>query len=172
MMQDNHQSLGEENQMLREENRVLQEENARLRALVAELLSKESKQQTSRKFRLPEEWQERAIQLHPFSVNLLQKPQETIRQTLETYFAPLAEMKHKGVGGQELMVAMNEDFIDEKENNSGQRVITAYSPASFNFQLATGENSLVTHILQETIGIVEVIIGDDSSDMESIEITL
>lgn len=125
--------------------------------------SKGHTRETSHIFSLPEGWRERMVQLYPFSVNLPQKQGETTRQTLRAYFAPLADMEDKGVGGKELMVSMNEDLLKQRDSVSGEGVITAYSPASFNFQLTTGEESLVTHILRENVTIVEVTLGDSSN---------
>ncbi len=132
------------------------------------LREEELSQKTSHIFSLPKGWQERIVWLYPSSINLLQKQGETKRQTLSTYFAPLADMKDVGVGGKELMVSMNEDLLDGRDNVSNEdAIVTAYGPASFDFQLATGEDSLVTHVLRGDISIIQVILGYDSSNIES-----
>jgi len=54
------------------------------------------------------------------------------------------------------MVAMNEDL---SENHSlGKDYIAVYSPASFDFQLATGDDCLITHMINGFVT-VEVILG-------------
>ena len=57
------------------------------------------------------------------------------------------------------MVAMNEDLLEQGNRSRVEHFVPAYHPASFDFQLATGENSLVSHVLQGTITIVEVVLG-------------
>jgi hypothetical protein len=116
-------------------------------------------QETPLMFTLSEGRQTQPTLLHPSFIQLPQKRGETARQTLRAYFQSLAEMEDAGVGGRELMVAMNEDLLEQGNRSRVERFVPAYHPASFDFQLATGENSLVSHILQGTITIVEVVLG-------------
>lgn len=57
------------------------------------------------------------------------------------------------------MVAMNEDLRELRDIS--EEYIIAYNPASFNFQLATGEGTLVTRVIQGDITISEVLLGCD-----------
>jgi len=133
-------------------------------------VSNEITQETPYIFTLPEGWQEPSLPLHPSLAKLPQKPGETVRQTLRAYFAPLAtNVENVNVGGRELMVAMNEDLLAWKNSPLEEQVVTAYNPASFDFQLATGEESLVTHVLQGDITIVEVVLGYSSGNQQQRE---
>jgi len=110
-------------------------------------------------FRLPEEWHNKAIPLRPGHIRLPLRSNKTAHETLEDYFANLSAMEKLGIGGRELMVATNEDLREPRDIPEGY--IIAYNPASFNFQLATGEGNLVTQVIQGEITISEVLLGCD-----------
>jgi len=111
-------------------------------------------------FALPEGWHDKAFPLQPSHIRLPMRPNKTARETLRDYFGSLSEMEDLCIGGRELMVAMNEDLL-ELRDISPQHII-AYNPASFNFQLATGEGNLVTQVIHGEITISEVLLGCDS----------
>jgi hypothetical protein len=110
-------------------------------------------------FQLPEGWHDKATLLRPGHVKLPMRPNKTPRETLRDYFANLSEMEDLGIGGRELMIAMNEDLREPRD--IPEEYIIAYNPASFNFQLATGEGNLVTRVIQGEITISEVLLGCD-----------
>lgn len=117
-------------------------------------------------FALPEGWQDKAFPLQPGYTKLPVKPNKTVRETLRDYFGSLSGMEDLCIGGRELMVAMNEDLL-EPSDISPQYII-AYNPASFNFQLATGEGNLVTLVIHGEIAISEVLLGCDSDYGKSV----
>lgn len=129
----------------------------------------EIREETIPEFTFPGRWQEMPLPLRPSTVKVPRKPGETIRQTLRAYFAPLAHTEELGIGGRELMIAMNEDLLEQGNATTEESYVTIYNPANFNFQLATGENSLSTHVLQGDIRVVEVILGCDSNYGEKLQ---
>lgn len=118
-------------------------------------------------FTLPEGWQDTPLLLYPAAVQIPRKSGETVSRTLQSYFASLPQMNDIGLGGCELMVAMNEDH-GERENIATNHV-TAYNPASFSFQLATGEDTLVTLVLQGKIRLGEIVLGASSSNQDALQ---
>lgn len=112
-------------------------------------------------FLLPEGWHDKAIPLRPSHIKLPVGPNKTARETLRDYFVNLPEMEDLCIGGRELMVAMNEDLRERRD--IPEDYIIAYNPASFNFQLATGEGNLVTQAVRGEIIISEVLLGCDSN---------
>lgn len=108
-------------------------------------------------FQLPEGWRGSAVPLRPGYAKLPVKPGETPHQALRNYFANLSEMEDLGIGGCELMVAMNEDLQEQRD--IAEDYVIAYNPASFNFQLATGEANLVTQVIRGEVIISEVLLG-------------
>src|SRR5260370_24193438 len=137
-------------------------------SLILDLLkNSEHSEETASIFTLPEGWQETPWLLYPAAVQIPRKSGETVSQTLQSYFASLLPMDDIGMGGRELMVAMNEDH-GERENITTNHV-TAYNPASFSFQLATGEDTMVTLVLQGKIRLGEVVLGASSSSEEELQ---
>jgi hypothetical protein len=125
--------------------------------LILQLLKDYEYEPEAAAFKLPEGWHNEAIQLQPGHIRLPMRSNKTARETLEGYFASLSEMEKLGMGGRELMVAMNEDLREPRD--IPEEYIIAYNPASFNFQLATGEGNLVTRVIQGEITISEVLLG-------------
>lgn len=124
--------------------------------LILRLLQDSKSEVAITPFQLPDGWRRCAVSLRPGSTRLPLKPGGTPRQTLRNYFANLSEMEDLGIGGCELMVAMNEDCLEEGDMMKDYTI--AYNPASFNFQLATGEGNFVTQIIRGEILIGEVLL--------------
>ncbi len=110
-------------------------------------------------FLLPDRWVDQPILLQPGYARLPVSPDKTPRAALRDYFSNLSRFEDLGIGGRELMVAMNEDLYEGRGILEGY--ITVYNPASFNFQLATGEGKLVTQAIHGEITISEVLLGCD-----------
>lgn len=134
--------------------------------LILQLLHEEDRRQEAVAYELPAGWKDSAVPLRPGRVKLpLQgKP---VSEILREYFAPIAKLEEIGIGGRELMVAMNEDV---KENAAtDEDYVPAYSPASFGFHLATGEGRLVTQVIKGEISILAVLLGWEGSTGEGEE---
>ncbi len=110
-------------------------------------------------FLLPDRWVNQPILLRPGYARLPVSPDKTPRAALSDYFSNLSKFEDLGIGGRELMVAMNEDLYEGRRILEGYTIV--YNPASFNFQLATGEGKLVTQAIHGEITISEVLLGCD-----------
>lgn len=131
------------------------------------LAASETLKENAEVFALPKGWEKTSQLLHPVSVTIPCKSGEMASQILRTFFASLAYREEMGIGGCELMIAMNEDLLDGGSTLIESGLISVYSPACFDFQLATGENNLITHVLEGSISIKDVVIGCDSSYIEN-----
>lgn len=113
-------------------------------------------------FALPQKWFSIPQLLSPQAVEVHRLPDRTLSQMLKAYFAELTQTESLNIGGCELMIAMNEDAANKESSTVRGNFVTVYSPASFNFQFATGEGNLVTRVLEERITIEEITLGCNS----------
>ncbi len=134
---------------------------------ILELLAVSELTDKAEVFTLPEGWGKTPRLLHPITVKIPFQSNEMFSQTLRAFFAPLANTEEVGIGGCELMVAMNEDLLGGGNILTENGLVTVHTPACFDFQLATGEDNLITQVIQGSVSIEDVVIGCDSSYIES-----
>lgn len=148
--------------------RNIPEDLGTVAGLILELLQiLEHPRETTSLFTLPRGWEETPKILYPAAVQIPRKPRETSSQTLQRYFASLLPTNDFGMGGRDLMVAMNEDHGEQA--NTATNYITVYNPASFSFQLATGEDTLATLVLQGKIRLGEIVVGVSPNSKEGLQ---
>lgn len=113
---------------------------------------------------LPEGWQSTAHPLEAISVKVEGASPLEAREMLRAVFEPFTKFEDAGIGGRELMLAMNEDLLEkrniwERERDFVEKSVTVYGPGAFDFQLATGDGNLSTEVIEGHIRLVEVILG-------------
>lgn len=101
---------------------------------------------------LPAGWERSAVPLraNSFDLQSAHNPEGIAR----FYAALLAPAQRYGLGGIDLMVAAHTDTIGEEETTS-----VVFSPASYNFQLATGPGTLATRVMDGEIELQSVTVG-------------
>lgn len=117
------------------------------------------------RFTLPYGWLSEPGVLHPASVRIPISGEQSHRAALRSYFTALSEFHDAGVGGQELMVSMNED-VNIVRRAESRDYLEIYSPGAFDFQLATGTDQICTLALSNLIEVGEVLLGHGPEDSD------
>ncbi len=128
--------------------------------------------QTESVFDFPQGWIDEPSELKPKSVTIQTSGNSNFDPVYHAYYKIFKGIKQYNLGGLDLMVAahntakiyQNEpvQHSDEpscNENTNVEESTTINNPANFNFQFATGTNTLITNVLKGKIRITRVVVG-------------
>lgn len=128
----------------------------------------EKKEDMEPVFSLPKGWETHPVRLRPFSKCVPIRNTSPSGVVYDQYSQVFKKMESHGLGGLDLMVAAHNTAWSEggllhraerQTDRTEETTVVVYSPASFNFQLSTGGNTLVTNILNRRISITELVVG-------------
>ena len=130
-------------------------------------LKKDDSSEESAIFSFPKGWIDEPVKIKPFSKTVNKDRDSDIDPIYKEYAVIFKEISKYNLGGSDLMAAAHNSLKRERHkvdilhepNALKQESITIHNPASFNFQFATGSNTLITNVLKGKIRINKVIVG-------------
>ena len=120
-------------------------------------------------FSFPKGWIDKPIKMKPLSRTIFKGKESNIDPVYQEYSNLFKEISKFNLGGTDLMVAAHNSLKRKRHihinmheyNESKKESIIIHNPASFNFQFATGPNTLVTNTLKGKIRINKVVVGTE-----------
>lgn len=110
-------------------------------------------------FSFPHGWEKRPVHIEPAKKPLAHDERGRDHAVAAAYEGAFREICRYGMGGTSLMVAMHRT-ADCFARHSGQETQGfLFTPASFGFQLATGEDTLASRVLAEEVSVGAVVVG-------------
>ena len=118
-------------------------------------------------FSFPKGWIDNPVKIKPASRTVPNDRKSDVDPVYQEYSMIFKEISKYNLGGSDLMVAAHNSLKRERHKHrnlheyetKNKEPVTIHNPASFNFQLATGPNTLVTNTLKGKIRINKVVIG-------------
>ena len=127
-------------------------------------------------FAFPKGWTDEPIKLKPTSITIPTNNDSDLDPIYQAYSKTFEDIKQYNLGGLDLMIAAHNTVKnsqhEQRPHSNALRhkedaymenhTITVHNPASFNYQLATGTNTLITNVLHRKIRIKKVVVGVDN----------
>lgn len=118
-------------------------------------------------FELPQGWEEQSISMKPHSKRVRNVRERGFAKVVADEFTEFFDgLRQRGLGGRDVMIAAHQSAyrhcVARQGNDESEPSIKVFSPASFNFQLATGAGRLVTAMLKDRVHLKQVVVGVQS----------